>query len=120
MAEYGAFSPEETYTVKDAKEIVRYAMVRGVRVIPEIDSPGHAYSWSLAPENKELGCTLLVSQYRGPLDITLSRVYQVVREIYQELDQIFIDPYIHLGGDEVELTCLANISSFEGMTNDEL
>ena len=52
MAEYGAFSPEETYTIKDAKEVVRYAMVRGIRVVPEIDSPGHAYSWSLAPENK--------------------------------------------------------------------
>jgi hexosaminidase len=34
IAEHGAFSPEETYTSKQARELVRYAMVRGIRVIP--------------------------------------------------------------------------------------
>lgn len=34
IAEYAAFSSEEIYTPEDVEEIVRYAMVRGVRVIP--------------------------------------------------------------------------------------
>src|ERR1700733_3837113 len=50
IARYGAFSEDETYTAQEAREIVRYAMVRGVRIVPELDTPGHAASWSKAPE----------------------------------------------------------------------
>lgn len=52
LAEYGAFSDEEVYTPEDVKEIVKYAMIRGVRVIPELDTPGHAASWGKSPLNK--------------------------------------------------------------------
>jgi hexosaminidase len=49
IAQYAAFAPEETYTSKEARDIVDYAMRRGVRVVPELDTPGHAASWGLAP-----------------------------------------------------------------------
>lgn len=49
IAEYAAFSPEQIYTTDQVKDIIRYAMVRGVRVIPELDTPGHAASWGKAP-----------------------------------------------------------------------
>lgn len=68
LAEYAAFSPEEKYTTAQAREVVRYAMVRGVRVVPEIDSPGHAASWARAPQNKGVACT---GRYMGALDVTL-------------------------------------------------
>ena len=32
----------KTYSRKDIQDLVQYAKIRGVRVIPEIDSPGHA------------------------------------------------------------------------------
>jgi hexosaminidase len=41
----GAFSAEEVYTASDIDILVRYAAARGVRVVPEVDTPGHSYSW---------------------------------------------------------------------------
>ncbi len=77
IAQYAAFSPEETYTAKQAREIVEYAKRRGVRVVPELDTPGHAASWGLAPENKGLACTFGTG-FMGPLDVTLDRTYKFV------------------------------------------
>jgi len=74
-------------------------MLRGVRIIPEIDSPGHAASWARAPENFDVACTLIKSKYRGPLDVTLDKTYKFMREIFAEVFELFPDPYIHLGGD---------------------
>jgi len=41
----GAYNSNQTYSVQDVKEIVDHATQSGVRVIPEIDSPGHCRSW---------------------------------------------------------------------------
>ena len=52
-------------------------MIRGVRIVPEIDTPGHASIWALAPENKDLACSFKF--YKGPLDVTLDKTYQLVK-----------------------------------------
>jgi hexosaminidase len=41
LTELGAFSKDQVYTHEDVKEIVEYAKARGIRVIPELDSPAH-------------------------------------------------------------------------------
>eukprot|EP01133_Synstelium_polycarpum_P014551 gene14551-17197_t len=40
----GAWSPSQVYTQTDVFKIVQYAKDRGIRVVVEIDMPGHAYS----------------------------------------------------------------------------
>ena len=40
LAEYGAFSHAHTYKPADVLDIVSFARDRGIRVIPEFDTPG--------------------------------------------------------------------------------
>ena len=39
ITQYGAYAAEEVYSRADIVEIVKYARMRGIRVIPEVDSP---------------------------------------------------------------------------------
>ena len=42
MTEYGAYSESEIYYPDQILELVDYARVRGVKIIPELDAPAHA------------------------------------------------------------------------------
>ncbi|CAL4199762.1 unnamed protein product, partial [Meganyctiphanes norvegica] len=42
MSYYGSYGPSKVYYPQDIREIVEYANQRGIRVIPEIDTPAHA------------------------------------------------------------------------------
>ena len=41
LAQWGAYSTRKVYTPQDITDIVQYAKVRGVRVLPEFDAPAH-------------------------------------------------------------------------------
>lgn len=52
LARYGAYSPEKTYSAKDVADLVNYARVRGVKVMPEFDAPAHVGNgWQFAEQN---------------------------------------------------------------------
>ncbi len=53
LAQKGAWPrhEEHTYLHEDVHEIVSYAKDRGIRVVPEIDVPGHSGSWGLGYPN---------------------------------------------------------------------
>lgn len=42
LAKTGAYSSEMVYTTEDVEDLVKFALVRGVRVVLEVDTPAHA------------------------------------------------------------------------------
>eukprot|EP00051_Salpingoeca_urceolata_P012086 m.150177 g.150177 ORF g.150177 m.150177 type:complete len:553 (-) comp17370_c0_seq4:2308-3966(-) len=99
----GAFSPSEMYSPDDVRSIVAYAKQWGVRVVAEIDTPGHTQSWGVAYPD-------IITECKGrnpPLDPTVNQTYEVIGELLGELNALFPDTFFHLGGDEVSYACWA-------------
>lgn len=95
------------YTQSQIKEVVAYAAALGIRVVPEFDLPGHASSIVFA--YPELGSATTLSQmerrwgvFKPLLDPSNPNVYLFVDEVVAELADLFPDPYLHIGGDEVD------------------
>lgn len=106
ITEFAAYSSREVYSKENVKEIVEYARYRGIRVIPEIDSPAHSLSWSFAPGMEEIAMRCPVwANYNGQLNPTLNKTYDVVKGILNDVSNLFPDSILHLGGDEVSYTC---------------
>ncbi|KAI8939575.1 hypothetical protein NX059_003340 [Plenodomus lindquistii] len=112
-----AYSEEESFSQDTLKDIVSYAAARGVRVIPEIDMPGHAsLGWSRVDENI-LTCQnswwsnddwplhTAVQPNPGQLDILNNKTYEVTGKVYKEMASIFPDDWFHIGGDELFINC---------------
>jgi len=106
----GAFDPKTLiYRQEDIKGVIEYARLRGIRTIPEIDTPGHTLSWGKADSSLLTTCfnetTGFPSGTFGPLDPTKNRTYEFVQSVLKEVSQLFPDRTIHLGGDEVDFAC---------------
>ena len=107
LARQGAYSAAETYSVRDVQGLVEYAGERGVRVVPEIDMPGHAFSWRGGAEGVvacgnaqpwELYCN---EPPCGQLDPTIEATLVLVEAVVGDVARMFPDALMHLGADEV-------------------
>lgn len=97
---YGGF-----YTQDEIREVVSYAAERGISVMPEIDMPGHmlaalaSYPW--------LGCTGGPYEIWGRWGISddvlcpgKESTFAFVKDVLDEIMELFPCRYIHIGGDE--------------------
>ena len=96
------------YTQYQIKDIVNYASNLGIRVIPEIDVPGHASALLTAyPElGSKDGYPYAVERFSGvfnpTLNPTIERTYDFLNVLFTEVSSLFPDQYFHIGGDENE------------------
>ncbi|VDN22023.1 unnamed protein product [Gongylonema pulchrum] len=53
---HGAYTPRHIYTLDQIRDIIDYARLRGIRVLPEFDTPGHMKSWGVGIEGLLTKC----------------------------------------------------------------
>lgn len=93
---------KQFYTQEDVKEIVEYAKLRGIEVVPEIDVPGH--SAAAAKAYPQLRCRVEGGgkTTKGNTYCTSEQFcYEFLDGVLKEVAQLFPSKYIHLGADEV-------------------
>ncbi|KZW02925.1 N-acetylglucosaminidase [Exidia glandulosa HHB12029] len=117
-----AYSAREQYSRDDVKDLVSYARKRAIRLIPEIDMPGHsAAGWQqIDPtivtcqnswwSNDNWPLHTAVQPNPGQLDILNDKTYTHVEKVYKEVGEMFADNIFHVGGDELQTGCF-NFSS---------
>lgn len=95
------------YTQTQIKDIIDYAADRGIRVVPEFDLPGHSTSWFVAyPEFASAPGPYGIERHFGvfapTFDPANERIYPFFDAFFKDMAGLFPDPYMHIGGDEVE------------------
>ncbi|MEN3158555.1 family 20 glycosylhydrolase [Alkalimonas sp. NCh-2] len=94
------------YSQDEIRHIVDYAAMRGIRVVPEIDVPGHTTALGAAypefmsmpgPSEPEIHWGV----HPAVLDPTNEQVFVFLQQLLEEVTTLFPDPYLHIGGDEV-------------------
>ena len=84
------------YSQDEIRDVVEYAAIRGIDIIPEIDMPGHngaacyCYKW--------LSCT---QDGREPLCLGRQSTIEFAEKVYDEVFRLFPYEYVSIGGDEV-------------------
>jgi hexosaminidase len=95
------------YTQSDIREIVAYAKVRSIEILPEIDIPGHAKA-AIVSYPKLLQDPKDKSHYRSVQKVSnntinpgMESTYIFLENVITEVSKLFPFGYIHLGGDEI-------------------
>lgn len=92
------------YTQEEIREIVAFADERGITIVPEIDMPGHAEAALFAyPEMSCLGTQPEIPESGFTSNIFCAgkdETMAFLKNIVDEVCELFPSKYIHLGGDE--------------------
>ena len=108
LSERGAYNaPRNThvYSAADVASVIAAATARGIRVIPELDAPGHATSWFKGYPELRTSCPGTTGVFSRPMDPISPVVNTFMRALWKEVNGNFPDHYVHVGGDEVNGDC---------------
>lgn len=118
------------YTREEMADIVSYCHDRFITVIPELDMPGHvsaliaSYPF-LSCEEKPIDVATRQGIFPDILCAGKVTTYSFIKDLLDEICEVFPDKYIHIGGDEAPKTkwkkcpyCQAKLAK-EGLKNEE-
>ncbi len=97
---------EGYYTQEQIKKIVAYAKERHIKIIPEIEMPGHAsaaiaaYPW-LGTKNMKIDVPVKFGKHYHIFDVIDPKVEEFLQNVVSEVIDLFETDIIHIGGDEV-------------------
>jgi hexosaminidase len=94
------------YTQAEIRDLISYALDRGVRIVPEFDIPGHSTAWFVGyPELASAPGPYAIERGWGifdpAMDPTREQTYKFLDKFIGEMAALFPDAYFHVGGDEV-------------------
>ncbi len=102
-------APDVSYTKKEFVELIRYAKAHGINIVPEIDTPGHALSFTrLRPEliykgsmhNEKRRCEMLDAANPATVNF-VGKVFDEYLLPDKKLGQpVFQGCVVHVGADE--------------------
>ena len=95
------------YSRADIQHLVAYAKDRGIVMIPELNVPGHAASWSGISAKLTLHCPkyICLKGYGIPLNVSHPELRSILKNVIEEVMALFDNPpFLHLGGDELEFS----------------
>lgn len=100
---YGGF-----YTKAEIRDVLEYAAVRGITVIPELDIPGHsraaiaAYPELSTRQDTTWNVATTWGMYNRQNNVLAPNeaTFSFLQTIFHELTELFPSNFIHLGGDE--------------------
>lgn len=107
--------PRECYTEAEIAYLNTYATARGIKLVPEIECPGHAailnahypdvFGIRQDSEGEALFTELGVKvDHRSLINAGSERAFEGVKTLFAEVCDLFPDaPYIHIGGDEAAI-----------------
>ena len=105
-------TPDRPYSKKDFIELVEYAKIRGVTIVPEIDVPGHSRQFiETYPKIFDVDNGIKKSNV---INIANENVYNAIDQIIGEVAEVFYNsPFIHMGADEAKLDLYKNVTEVD-------
>ena len=103
------------YTKEQMRELIQYADQRGITIVPEIEMPGH--SEEVLAVYPELAClsdtgalrqtpndAVIRGMNSGDLCPSNEKTFEFLCNVLDEVMELFPSQYIHIGGDEANMT----------------
>ncbi|SCV68294.1 BQ2448_415 [Microbotryum intermedium] len=110
LAKAGAYSHDQIYSTSDIKRVQKYANLRGISVLLEIDMPGHTASIADSHPQYVACANHDWTKYAnepptGQLKLGDANTRRFASAVVKDASSLMSSPYFSIGGDEINEAC---------------
>lgn len=99
------------YTQDDIRGLVTYGLARGVRIMFEMDIPGHSKGLLPLQQYGAVFCDPTDSTCSQMYGDPANKTYNVLTALLGEMVPLFVEPVVHIGADETGVVGVCTIES---------